>query len=111
MPVPDALDLAHALEDAAAGLRLDPSGGYDHLCWLCALHHPEDDAVVGYGLGLSARESMADAWIGTRSLGELLAAVIDGKPLIGPDNRWRFELHPPGSWERTFAVHTATTRA
>ena len=27
---PDALDIANALEDLAAGLRLDPSGGYDH---------------------------------------------------------------------------------
>ena len=27
---PDALDIANALEDLAADLRLDPSGGYDH---------------------------------------------------------------------------------
>jgi hypothetical protein len=109
MAIPDCLDIANALEDLAAGLRLDPSGGYDHLCWLCALHHPQDDAVVGYGLGLSEREAAADAWVGIQSLGELLDAIIDRRPLIGPDNRWRFELHPPGSWERTFAVHTTTT--
>jgi hypothetical protein len=28
---PDALDIANALEDLAAGLRLDPSGGYSKL--------------------------------------------------------------------------------
>ena len=27
---PDALDIANALEDLAADLRLDPSGGYGH---------------------------------------------------------------------------------
>jgi hypothetical protein len=104
---PDALDIANALEDLAAGLRLDPSGGFDHLCWLCELHGP--DGAVAYGLGLSEREAAADAWVGIQSLGERLDAVIGGRPLIGPDNRWRFELHPPGSWERTFAVHSTTT--
>src|SRR5262249_44704544 len=104
---PDALNIANALEDLAAGLRLDPSGGFDHLCWLCELHGP--DGAVAYGLGLSEREAAADAWAGTRSLGTLLDAALDDKSLPLPDGRWTFELHPPGAWERTFAVHTTTT--
>jgi hypothetical protein len=105
---PDALDIANALEDLAAGLRLDPSGGYDHLCWLCACTSVATGATT-YGLGLTQREAMADAWVGIQSLGELLDAVIDARPLVAPDDRWRFELHAPGAWERTFAVHTTTT--
>jgi hypothetical protein len=35
--IPDALDIANALEDLAAGLRLDPDAvGIDRL-WLCVL--------------------------------------------------------------------------
>jgi hypothetical protein len=60
-------------------------------------------------LGLSEREAAADAWVGVQKLGTLLDAVIDGKPLPLPDGRWTFELHPPGAWERTFAVHSTTT--
>ena len=75
---PDALDIANALEDMAAGLRLDPSGGYDHLCWLCAGTSVATGATT-YGLGLTQREAMADTWVGI-SLGTLLDAVIDGKP-------------------------------
>ena len=68
-----------------------------------------NDAVVGYGLGLSEREAMANAWVGTRSLGELLDAIFDGKPLRLPDDSWQFELIPPGGWERVFT--TVDTRA
>jgi hypothetical protein len=60
-------------------------------------------------IGPSERDAAADAWVGTRSLGTLFDAVIDGKPLPLPDGRWTFELHPPGVWERTFAVHSTTT--
>jgi hypothetical protein len=77
------------------------------LCWLRELHGP--DGAAAYGLGLSEREAAADAWVGNRSLGTLLDAVLDDKSLPLPDGRWTFELHPPGAWERTFAVHTTTT--
>jgi hypothetical protein len=73
---PDALDIVNALEDVAAGLRLDPSGGFDHLCWLCKLHGA--DGAAAYGLGLSEREAAADAWVGTRSLGTLLDVLDPG---------------------------------
>ena len=96
---PDALDIANALEDLAAGPAARPEA--------CELHAP--NRAVAYGLGLSEREAAADAWVGTRSLGTLLDAVLDDKLLPLPDGRWRFELHPPGAWERTLAVHSTTT--
>jgi hypothetical protein len=107
MPIPDRADIENALEDLAAGLRLSADPSLDGVCWLCELR--EGDVIVGYGLGLTPNAAAGDAWVGTRSISKLLDAVVDGRPLGLPDGRWTFVLGPPGSWERTFAVHTTTT--
>jgi len=101
MGIPDSVDIANVIADLAAGLKLDPVG-YDDCCWLCDLHDPSG-VHVGYGIGLTAREAAAYAWIDTWDLAPLLACVINGTTPAEPDNRWRFELYPPGSWERVFA--------
>jgi hypothetical protein len=106
--IPDAADIANALEDLAAGLRLSADPSLDGVYWLCELR--EGNAVAGYGLGLTMREAAADAWVGVQNVSTLLDAVIGGKALPLPDGRWTFVLGPPGAWERTFAVHTTTTR-
>jgi hypothetical protein len=49
------------------------------------------------------REAAADAWVGTWDLSVLLDCIIGGITPAEPDGRWRFELYPPGSWERVFA--------
>jgi hypothetical protein len=103
MPVPDCLDIANALEDAASGLRLDPAGRFDHVCWLCALHNPAGE-LAGYGVGLTAREAAADAWVGSWDLTALLDCIMGKVAPAEPDGRWHFELYPPGSWERVFAT-------
>jgi hypothetical protein len=54
-------------------------------------------------LGLSEREAAADAWVGSWGLNAVLDCIVGGKPADEPDDRWRFELYPPGSWERVFA--------
>jgi hypothetical protein len=43
-------------------------------------------------------KTAGDAWVGIQSLGALLDAVIDGRPLSLPVASFRFDLHPPGAW-------------
>ena len=101
MGIPDSADIANALEDLAAGLRLNPEG-FDDCCWLCDLRGPGGEHA-GYGIGLTMREACADAWVGSWDLSALLDCIVGRKPPAEPDDRWQFELYPPGSWERVFA--------
>jgi hypothetical protein len=96
MPIPDCIDIANALEDLKAGLRLDPQALDDH-CWLCVLHGLT--GAQSCGVGLTAREAAADAWVGSWELGQLLDCIMGKAAPAEPDGRWRFELAPPGCWE------------
>ena len=61
--IPDVLDIANALEDLAAGLRLDPDTvGIDRL-WLCILSDVTNGEQLCAGIGLTMHEAAADAWV------------------------------------------------
>jgi hypothetical protein len=81
-------------------LRLDPEG-FDDSCWLCDLHGADDAHICD--VGLTAREAAADAWVGSWELGQLLDCIMGKAAPAEPDGRWRFELAPPGGWERVYA--------
>jgi hypothetical protein len=99
--IPDGADIANALEDLAAGLRINPEGLDDH-CWLCVLHGP--DGAQNCGIGLTAREAAADAWVSSWELPQLLDCIMGKAAPAEPDGRWRFELAAPGCWERVHAT-------
>jgi hypothetical protein len=101
MPIPDHLDVANALEDLAAGLRLGPEGREDQL-WVCVLHGPT--GVHSAGVGLTQREAASDAWVASWTLPQLIDAVLGRAPPPLPDGRFTFELAAPGDWERVYAT-------
>jgi hypothetical protein len=104
--IPDALDLDSAIQDLAAGLRLDPDAVGDH-CWLCVLVDAVSGEQLSAGVGLTMREAAADAWISSLPVEQLLDAVAGRHPPPLPDGRWRFELAPPGCWERVASEQSA----
>ena len=98
--IPDALDIANALEDLAAGLRLDPDAvGIDRL-WLCVLSDVTTGEQLRAGIGLTMREAAADAWVASLRVEQLIDSILGRIPPPMPDGRWRFELAQPGCWER-----------
>jgi hypothetical protein len=103
MPVPDGRDIANALEDLAAGLRLDPDA-VGQACWVCVLVDVISGEQISAGIGLSMREAAANAWVASLSLNRLLDAVLGRAPPPLPDARWRFELGQPGCWERVYTL-------
>jgi hypothetical protein len=100
MPIPDALDVANALEDLAAGLVLD--AGADR-CWLCVVVDVLTGERLCADIGLSANEAAGAAWVSSLPVGQLLDAVLRRIPPPLPDGRWRFELARPGCWERAYS--------
>jgi hypothetical protein len=100
MPIPDALDVANALEDLGAGLVLD--AGADR-CWLCVVVDVLTGERLCADIGLTMREAAAAAWISSLPVGQLLDAVLRRIPPPLPDGRWRFELARPGCWERVYS--------
>jgi hypothetical protein len=110
MPVPDALDIANALADLAAGLRLDPAVVGTEQVWLCVLVDSVSGEQLRAGVGLTMREAAAGAWVASLSVDRLLDAVVGRAAPPLPDGRVRFELCPPGCWERvTLAQHAQRT--
>ena len=104
--IPDATDVLSALEDAAAGLKIDQSAHSDRVCWLAACVWVLSGEVVSYGRGLTIREACAEAWLGTWDLSELIDVTLKRRPPRVADGRWRFEACPPGCWERVYASAT-----
>ena len=98
--IPDALDIANALEDLAAGLRLDPDAvGIDRV-WLCVLSDVTSGEQLCAGIGLTMREAAADAWVASLRVEQLIDSILSRIPPPLPDGRVRFELARPGCWER-----------
>jgi hypothetical protein len=103
MPIPDAVDIANALEDLAAGLRLDPDAvGSDH-CWLCVLVDVVSGEQLSAGVGLTQHEAAADAWVSCLPVEQLVDSIVGRIPPPLPDGRWRFELCRPGCRERVYS--------
>ena len=101
--IPDALDIANALEDLAAGLRLDPDAvGIDRL-WLCVLSDVTSGEQLCAGIGLTMREAAANAWVSYLPIEQLIDSIVGRIPPPMPDGRWRFELAQPGCWERVYS--------
>jgi hypothetical protein len=103
MPIPDALDIASALEALAAGLRVDPDTVGQDQAWLCALVDVVSGEQLGAGVGLTQREAAASAWVASLPVEQLVDSIIGRIPPPMPDGRWRFELCPPGCWERIYS--------
>jgi hypothetical protein len=102
MPVPDALDIANALEDLAAGLCLDPDAVGADQAWVCLVIDVLTGERLGAAVGLTANEAAGAAWVSCLPVEQLLDAVLGRAPPPLPDGRWRFELGQPGSWERVY---------
>jgi hypothetical protein len=100
--IPDALDLDSAIQDLAAGLRLDPDA-VGQACWVCVLVDVTTGEQLCAGVGLTKHEAAADAWLSSLPVDRLLDAVAGRRPLPLPDGRWRFELGAPGCWERVYS--------
>ena len=100
MPIPDALDVANALEDLAAGLALDPDVVGVDQAWACIVTDVLTGKQLSAGFGLTANEAAGAAWVACLPVGQLLDAVLRRIPLPLPDGRVRLELGRPGSWER-----------
>ena len=99
MPIPDALDVANALEDLAAGLVLDAA--VEH-CWLCVVIDVISGKQLRADIGLTMREAAATAWVSSLPVRQLLDAVLRRIPPPLPDGRFRLELAPPQCWERVY---------
>jgi hypothetical protein len=100
MPVPDALDVANALEDLAAGLVLDADVDQ---AWVCVVVDVISGKQLRADIGLTMREAAANAWVSCLPIGQLLDAVLRRIPPPLPDGRFRLELAPPRCWERVYS--------
>ena len=61
MGIPDSADIASVIEDIETATWLNPLG-YEDRCWLCELYDCSGKPVAD-GIGLTAREAAAYAWI------------------------------------------------
>ena len=101
--IPDAHDVANALDDLAAGLALDPDVVGVDQAWGCVVIDVLTGKQLSAGFGLTANEAAGAAWVACLPVGQLLDAVLRRIPPPLPDGRWRFELGRPGSWERVMS--------
>jgi hypothetical protein len=74
--------------------------------WLCVLSGP--DGARSAGVGLTPHEAAADAWVCSWPLSQMIDCIMGRAAPPAPDGRWRFELAPPGCWERV--RHTVAAR-
>jgi hypothetical protein len=98
--IPDAADIANALEDLAAGLRLDPDAVGADQAWVCVVVDVTSGEQINAAVGLSMREAAADAWVTSLPVEQLLDVILGRTPPPLPNGRVRFEVCPPGCWER-----------
>ena len=75
--IPDALDVANALEDLAAGIVLDAD--VDR-CWLCVVVDVNSGEQLSAGFGLTANEAAGAAWVSCLPVAQLLDAVLGPHP-------------------------------
>jgi hypothetical protein len=110
MPIPDAADIASALEDLAAGLALDPDAVGVDGAWVCVLVDVVSGEQISAAVGLTANEAAGAAWVASLPVNRLLDAMLRRIPPPMPDGRVRFELAQPGCWERVVSVPAALPR-
>ena len=103
MPIPDALDVANALEDLAAGLALDPDVVGVDQAWVCVVVNVLTGEQLSAGFGLTANEAAGAAWVACLPVGQLLDAVLRRIPPPLPDGRVQLVLTRPGCWERVMS--------
>ena len=93
MGIPDSADIASVIEDIETATWLKPLG-YEDRCWLCELYDCSGKRVAD-GIGLTAREAAAYAWIACWDPDALIFNCITTLDMPAePDDRWRFELFP-----------------
>ena len=102
-----AIDIELGLEAIKAGQRLDPALLGDR-CWACVVVDVVSGKQISAGVGLSAPEARADAWVASWPLATLIDAILGRIAPPMPDGRWRFECAEPGCWERV--RHTVAAR-
>jgi hypothetical protein len=101
--IPDAHDIANALEDLAAGLALDPDAiGIDQ-AWVCVVVDVLTGEHLSAAVGLTANEAAGAAWVSCLPVEQILDAVLGRTPPPLPDGRFRLELAPPRCWERVYS--------
>ena len=100
MPIPDAHDVANALEDLASGLVLDADA---EQAWLCVVIDVLTGERLCADIGLTMREAAATAWVSSLPVRQLLDAVLGRIPPPLPDGRVRLVLARPGCWERVYS--------
>jgi hypothetical protein len=105
MPIPDAHDIVSALDDLAAGLALDPDVVGVDQAWVCVVVNVLTGEQLSAGFGLTPNEAAGAAWVACLPVAQLLDAVLRRIPPPLPDGRWRFEICPPGRWERVYSTH------
>ena len=98
--IPDALDIANALEDLAAGLALDPGAVGAYQAWVCLVIDVLTGERLSAAVGLTANEAAGAAWVSYLPIEQLIDSIVGRIPPPMPDGRWRFELAQPGCWER-----------
>jgi hypothetical protein len=93
----DSADISSVIEAIETGTWIDPDGHEDQ-CWLCELCDRDGERVTD-GIGLTAREAAAYAWIACWDPDALIFNQVTALDMPAePDDRWRFELYPPGTW-------------
>ena len=93
MGIPDSADIASVIEDIETATWLKPLG-YEDRCWLCELYDCSGKRVAD-GIGLTAREAAAYAWIACWDPDALIFNCVTALDMPAePDDRWRFELSP-----------------
>jgi hypothetical protein len=105
MPIPDALDVANALDDLAAGLALDPDVVGVDQTWMCLVVDVISGKQISAAIGLTANEAAGAAWIASLSVERLVDAILGRIPPPLPDGRVRLVLARPGCWERPVVAH------
>jgi hypothetical protein len=101
--IPDAHDVANALDDLAAGLALDPDAIGTDQAWVCVVVDVLSGEHVSAAIGLTANEAAGAAWVSSLPIPQLVDAILGRIPPPLPDGRWRFELARPGCWERVYS--------
>jgi hypothetical protein len=111
MSIPDAADIVDAIENLGAGLALDPDACAGAQVWLGVVIDVITGEHLGAAVGLTMREAAGAAWAACLPVGQLVDALLGRAAPPLPDGRVRFELGPPGSWERVVSVQHAQRAA
>jgi hypothetical protein len=100
----DEIDVKAVIDANNSDNWFDPTG-YERECWAAELLNPEGKRL-SEGVGLSAREAAAYAWINFWDPGALVESCVTADDMPNePDDAWHFKLHAPGTWGQELREH------